>query len=84
MHNYILADFVSRLRVASKQHLKSIKVIKTNLVLEVLQKLNDIGFIQTFYVIAKEDLILVFLKYYKNRICFYNIELISKPGRRVY
>ena len=84
MHYYTLADVVSRLRVASAQHLKSIKVIKTKFSLELLHKFYEIGFIRGFYVFEKDDIVLVYLKYYKNKSGFYKIELVSTPGRRVY
>lgn len=82
--NYILADFVVRIKVASKGHLKSVKVIKTKLVLKILSLIYKLGIIRGFFVLKKENFILVLLKYKGSRGAFYDISLVSKPGRRAF
>lgn len=84
MINYILADFVSRLTVASRGHLKSILVLNTDLTLKILSILYKNGVISYFKVMEDKKLILVYLKYFQNKTIFYKIELISKPSRRIY
>jgi ribosomal protein S8 len=72
------------MRVASRQHLKSIKMTKSKFILEILGLLHKEGFIRGFIVLRNEDSILIYLKYNKNKPCYYDIYLISKPGKRVY
>jgi ribosomal protein S8 len=84
MYNYLLGEFVTRMRVASKMHWKSVKIIKSRLVLEVLSLLYKEGFIRGFFVLKNEDSILVYLKYNRGKPSYYSLYLISKPGKRVY
>ena len=84
MSNYLLAEFVTRMRVASKSHWKSVKILKSNFILQIINLLYKEGFIRGFLILKNEDNILVFLKYYKNKASYYSLFLISKPGRRVY
>jgi small subunit ribosomal protein S8 len=82
MSNYSLGDMVSRLRVAAKARYKSVDVLTTKFSLEVLDVLYKNGLISSFYVISSGK-IRVFLKYYQNRPVYFDMELISKPGRKV-
>src|SRR5271154_2172237 len=82
MSNSSLGDFVSRLRTAYLGHLKSIRVVKINIVIDIIDILYKNGLVRGFFVSA--DYVEVFFKYYQNRFVFYDIELISTPGRRVY
>jgi len=84
MVNYWLADLVVRLKVASRCHLRSVKVNYTKLTCKVISILYKLGIIGGFKMLKNEDSILVFLKYYNSRCCFYDIKLVSKPGRRIY
>ena len=82
MSNFSLGDFVSRLEVAYRGHLRSIRVLRVNFILDVLHILYKNGLIRGFFV--SMDYVEVFLKYYQNRVVFYKIELVSRPGRKVY
>jgi ribosomal protein S8 len=84
MNNYLLGDLVARMRVASRQYLKSIKIIKSKFIFEVINLLFKVGFIRGFFILKGENSILIYLKYNNNKKFFYGIELISKPGRRVF
>lgn len=70
--------------MASRGHLRTVKVTYTKLTLKVLSILYKLGIISGFKMLKNEASIIVFLKYYKSRCCFYDIKLVSKPGRRVY
>jgi small subunit ribosomal protein S8 len=83
MTNYNLAVFVVTLKVASKSHLKSIKIKKTTLNLLLLEILYKNGVIRGFSI-ANDFEVLIYLKYYQNRPVVFDINLISTPGKRVY
>ena len=84
MHNYLLAEFVTRMRVSSKKHFKSFKMIKSKFILELVNILYKAGFIRGFFILKEENNLLIYLKYNNKRASFYSVELISKPGKRVY
>jgi small subunit ribosomal protein S8 len=78
---YTLGDFVCRLNVASRGHLKSIDVPNLKIVYKILDILYKQGLIRGFAI--KNDKIRVFLKYYENLpVC--KLQLVSKPSRRIY
>lgn len=79
--NYILSDLISRLNVASKNRLRSIKVLNTKLSRNVLCILYKNGLIIRFFI--ELEYIYVFLKYHQNE-CVCNLKVISKPSKRVY
>jgi ribosomal protein S8 len=83
MTNYNLASFVAVLKVASRSHLKSIKIAKTTLNLLVLDVLYKNGIIRGFFI-ADNFEVLVYLKYYQNRPVFFDINIVSTPGNRIY
>ena len=70
--------------MGSRGHLRSVKIHNTKLSIQVLKIFSKLGIIGGLKILKNEDEILVYLKYYKNRCCFYDIKLVSKPGRRVY
>jgi ribosomal protein S8 len=82
MTNYNLASFVATLKVASRSHLKSIKILKTDLNLLILEILYKNGIIRGFFL--EDSDVLVFLKYYQNKSIFTDISVVSTPGKRVY
>lgn len=84
MTNYHFADLLVRIKVAYKAHLISVKVIKTKLTVQFLYLLYKIGLIKSFYMIS-DSTILINLKYKKNGLpLIHSLDLISKPGKRVY
>jgi ribosomal protein S8 len=82
--NYIIADLVSRLNIASKGRFRSINVLLTKLTLDILDILYRNGVILKFHIIRKLNCIRVFLKYCKNAPIFFNMKIISKPGCRKF
>lgn len=82
MTNYNLASFVATLKVASRSHLKSIKITKTVLNLLLLEILYKNGIIRGFFLEDHE--VLVYLKYYQNKSIYFDISVVSTPGKRVY
>jgi ribosomal protein S8 len=85
MTNYNFADLLVRIKVAYKAKLTSVQVLKTKLTLNFLYLLYKIGLIKSFYVLSNNLNILVYLKYKKNGSpLIHSIDLISKPGKRVY
>jgi ribosomal protein S8 len=79
---HILSDLVSRINVASRKRLSSIKVIKTIFSLKILQVLLKNGFI--FGIRVYDDYILIFLKYSFGRPMFRKLQVVSKPSKRVF
>jgi small subunit ribosomal protein S8 len=83
MTNYVLGDMISRLRVAAKARYKSVDVLCTKLSLDVLEVLYKNGLIRGFYI-SNCGSIRVFLKYYQNKPVYFDMKLVSSPGRRVF
>jgi len=83
MTNFVLGDMISRLRVAAKARHKSVDVLSTRLSLEVLSLLYKNGLIRGFHVFDSGKT-RVHLKYCQNRPVFFDMKLVSTPGRRVF
>jgi len=84
MHYYIFSDLIIRLKLAYKSHYVSIKVLKNKFTIKFLYLLQKIGLIRGFFFLQNEDLILVYLKYINGKALINNIDIISKPSRRIY
>jgi ribosomal protein S8 len=84
MHYYCFSDLIIRLKLAYKNHYTSVKVKKNKFTVNFLYLLQKIGLIRGFFFILNENYILVYLKYINGRACFMDINLISKPSKRVY
>lgn len=85
MTNYIFADLLVRIKVAYKSRLVSVKVLKTKLTINFLYLLYKIGLIKAFHILPNDLNILIYLKYKKNGMpLIYSMDLISKPGKRIY
>jgi len=82
MSNYSLGDMVSRLRVAAKARHKSVDVLTTKFLLNVLDVLYKNGLIRGFHVINSGKT-RIYLKYYQNKPVYFDMQLISKPGRKI-
>jgi small subunit ribosomal protein S8 len=84
--NYILSDLYSRIKNGNKAKLESIVVLKSKLVIKVLDILFLEGFIRGYTFNAKEsNKIIVLLKYsLDGKSVIKHIKGISKPGKRVY
>lgn len=84
MHYYNFSDLVIRLKWAYKAHYKTIKVLKNKFTIKFLYLLQKIGLIRGLFFLFNEDMILVHLKYMGGKPCLYDINLVSKPSKRVY
>jgi ribosomal protein S8 len=84
MNYYNISDLLIRLKWGYKRHYYSIKVSKNKFTIKFLYLLQKIGLIRGFFFILNENVILVYLKYIKSKSCVYDIELISKPSKRIY
>lgn len=83
MYNYTLSDFIARLNVAKRKHLKTIIIKPSNLVFTLLKIFEEVGIIRG-YEILDDYKIEVYLKYNNSRCAFHNLVVVSKPSRRIY
>lgn len=85
--NSLLADTLARLRNAQLAK-KSFTLVKSSkLVKAVLSVLEKEGYIQGYQEAIQENglpIIKVDLKYYQGDAVISELEMISKPGRRIY
>lgn len=84
MNYYNFSDLIIRLKLAYKNHYKSIKVLKNKFTIKFLYLLQKIGLIRGFFFILNENYILIYLKYIRGAPCIFDINLISKPSKRIY
>jgi ribosomal protein S8 len=84
MHYYCFSDLIVRLKLAYQNHYVSVKVKKNKFTIEFLYLLQKIGLIRGFFFLFNENHILVHLKYINSKVCFYDINLISKPSKRIF
>lgn len=84
MTNDWLADGITRLRNGSVRGLEKVSLNRTNLVLQVLDKLQSLGFIENFSCGENNRDVEVRLKYYDNKPVIKYIKKISKCSRRMY
>lgn len=82
MTNYILSDLISKINVAIKSHLISIKIPKSCYLLQILEILYKNGLLAGIKI--ENDVIDVLFKYYQNKSVFYSIEVVSTPGNRIF
>lgn len=83
MYNYTLSDFISRLNVARRKHLKSIIIKPSIVVFSFLKIFEDIGIIRGYFILENYN-IEVLLKYHNSRCAFTDLKVVSKPSKRVY
>jgi ribosomal protein S8 len=81
--NYNLADFIARLNVAKRKHLKTIIIRPSNLVFSLLKIFEDLGIIRGYSILENFN-IEILLKYNNSRSAFTDIKIVSKPSKRVY
>jgi len=84
MNYYNFSDLIIRLKWAYKSHYSSIKVKKNKFTIKFLYLLQKIGLIRGFFFLYNENTILVFLKYKNGVACINDIDVISKPSKRIY
>ncbi len=82
-----IADFLTRIRNASRAEHEKVDIPSSKLKLRMAEILKDEGFIKNFRVIEdnKQGTLRVYLKYGSgNEKIISGIVRVSKPGRRVY
>lgn len=80
--NFLLADVVSRLRVASQAHRLTVNVPNTVFTQKFLYLFYQNGLIDFYTILGRN--IEVHLRYNKGFCVFSSLVLISKPSKRVY
>jgi ribosomal protein S8 len=83
MYNYTLSDFISRLNIAKRKHLKTIIIKPSNLVFSLLKIFEELGIIRGYSLLDNYK-IEVYLKYHSSRCAFQNLIVVSKPSKRIY
>lgn len=82
--NFAISDFINTLNIASRGHFKSINVIRCRINIKIIQLLYKNGIISNFYFDKISKKIRIFFKFYQNRYFYFQLQLISKPSKRVY
>jgi len=85
--NYIISDSITRIRNAQMMFQKSIIINNSKHIKNILQVILTEGYIKCLNLIKIDgrEYIKIFLNYDKNNKPIINkIQIISKPGRRVY
>jgi len=83
--NYALSDFFASLNVAKQGHVRRVKLNYNNAILEIIYKLQELGFLGKFMILNKKK-VFVYMKYsgIGPKCAFNKIITISKPSKRVY
>jgi small subunit ribosomal protein S8 len=87
MHSDPIADFLTRIRNASRAEHEKVDIPSSRLKLRLAEILKDEGFIKNFRVIEdnKQGTLRVYLKYGAgSEKIISGIVRVSRPGRRVY
>jgi len=87
MHSDPIADFLTRIRNASRAEHEKVDIPSSKLKLRMAEILKDEGFIKNFRVIEddKQGTLRVYLKYGTgSEKIISGIVRVSRPGRRVY
>jgi ribosomal protein S8 len=83
MYNYTLSDFIGRLNVAKRKHMKSIIIKPSKIVFSLLKIFEDMGIIRGYYMLETDE-IEVLLRYVESKCAFRHLVVVSKPSRRIY
>jgi small subunit ribosomal protein S8 len=81
-----IADFLTRIRNASRAEHEKVDIPSSKLKLRMAEILKDEGFIKNFRVIEdnKQGVLRVYLKYAGSEKIISGIVRVSRPGRRIY
>jgi small subunit ribosomal protein S8 len=81
-----IADFLTRIRNASRAEHEKVDIPSSKLKLRMAEILKDEGFIKNFRVIEdnKQGVLRVYLKYVGSEKIISGIVRVSRPGRRIY
>jgi ribosomal protein S8 len=78
--NFLIATFVATLNMGLQRRLRSVRIVKTQVIIRLLRILYQNGIIRSYAI--KNDIILVYFKYSNsNQICA-NFSIVSKPSKR--
>jgi small subunit ribosomal protein S8 len=86
MYSDPIADFLTRIRNASRAEHEKVDIPSSKLKLRMAEILKDEGFIKNFRVIEdnKQGTLRVYLKYVGSEKIISGIVRVSRPGRRIY
>lgn len=82
MVNYIVSDFIAKLNIARRNKLKTLIIIPTSKILELLDAFEKLGIIRG-YIINDEYKIEIMLRYYRGKCAFNQLFVVSKPSKRI-
>ena len=82
--NHIISDFVARINNALQKDKKTVLVPRTNKIKNLLNVMEQEGFIVGYQDKVEDKKFNVFLKYFQDKPVINNFSSISKPSRRVY
>lgn len=80
--NYPVGDFITRIKNAALSNTKELRVRKTNYIKAVAEALEREGFLSE--VKEEDNELIVKLAYARKEPILMNLELVSKPGLRIY
>ena len=86
MYSDPIADFLTRIRNASRAEHEKVDIPSSMLKLRMAEILKDEGFIKNFRIIEdnKQGTLRVYLKYVGSEKIISGIVRVSRPGRRIY
>ena len=86
MYSDPIADFLTRIRDASRAEHEKVDIPSSKLKLRMAEILKDEGFIKNFRIIEdnKQGTLRVYLKYVGSEKIISGIVRVSRPGRRIY
>ena len=86
MYSDPIADFLTRIRNASRAEHEKVDIPSSKLKLRMAEILKDEGFIKNFRIIEdnKQGTLRVYLKYVGSERIISGIVRVSRPGRRIY
>ena len=86
MYSDPIADFLTRIRHASRAEHVKVDIPSSKLKLRMAEILKDEGFIKNFRIIEdnKQGTLRVYLKYVGSEKIISGIVRVSRPGRRIY
>jgi small subunit ribosomal protein S8 len=86
MYSDPIADFLTRIRNASRAEHEKVDIPSSKLKLRMAEILKDEGFIKNFRIIEdnKQGMLRVYLKYAGSEKIISGIVRVSRPGRRIY
>ena len=86
MYSDPIADFLTRIRNASRAEHEKVDIPSSKLKVRITEILKDEGFIKNFRLIEdkKQGTLRVYLKYVGAEKIISGIVRVSRPGRRIY